>query len=67
MHLNLSGEGQVEEVEVLAESIESVRCRWCNTDGTVEVVPTAASDIQAAQIAHAGQGSAATQDTAAGA
>jgi hypothetical protein len=39
VHLELSGEPVVEEHEVLSESVESVRCRWCNADDTVELVP----------------------------
>lgn len=39
VHLDMSGEAHVEEVEVLGESVESVRCRWCNAGDTVEIVP----------------------------
>ena len=39
VHADLSGEPVVEETEVLAESVESVRCRWCDRDDTVELVP----------------------------
>jgi hypothetical protein len=38
VHLELSGEPRVEEREVLDETVESVRCRWCNADDTVELV-----------------------------
>jgi hypothetical protein len=30
VHLDLAGEPKVEEREVVSETIESVRCRWCN-------------------------------------
>lgn len=45
VHLDLSGEGGVEERTVLAETVERVRCRWCGGTDTIEVVarPDAAS------------------------
>jgi len=39
VHLDLSGESRVEEREVLAETVESVRCRWCGSAEAVELVP----------------------------
>ena len=38
VHLDLGGEARVEEQEVLSESIESVRCRWCEAADQVELV-----------------------------
>ncbi|MGW2600978.1 hypothetical protein [Streptomyces klenkii] len=38
VHLDLSGELSVEEREVVSETIESVRCRWCNAVDQVELV-----------------------------
>ncbi|MGW7692455.1 hypothetical protein ACWGMA_26950 [Streptomyces asiaticus] len=38
VHLDLAGEPRVEEREVLGETIESVRCRWCNAVDQVELV-----------------------------
>ncbi|GAB2839889.1 hypothetical protein GCM10027074_02820 [Streptomyces deserti] len=38
VHLDLAGEPKVEEREVLSETIESVRCRWCNAVDQVELV-----------------------------
>ena len=38
-HLDLAGEHSVAQTEVVAERVERVRCRWCDTDGTVELVP----------------------------
>lgn len=38
-HWTLGGERTVEEVEVLAEDIREVRCRWCGTADGVEVIP----------------------------
>ncbi|HWJ83396.1 MAG TPA: hypothetical protein VNS55_14250 [Nocardioides sp.] len=37
-HFDLAGEHRVEEADVLAESVESVRCRWCGRDDAVELV-----------------------------
>jgi hypothetical protein len=39
VHLDLAGEPSVEEREVLAERVESVRCRWCDAVDAVELVP----------------------------
>jgi hypothetical protein len=38
VHLDLGGEPQVEESEVLEERIEQVRCRWCQAVDAVELV-----------------------------
>ncbi|GAB3495826.1 hypothetical protein [Nocardiopsis coralliicola] len=38
LHFDLSGESRVEEREVLEESVEQVRCRWCDATGSVEAV-----------------------------
>jgi hypothetical protein len=39
VHLDLAGEPRIEETEVLAESVEQVRCRWCGSTDAVVVVP----------------------------
>lgn len=39
VHLDLAGEPAVEDTEVLSETLEEVRCRWCGATGTVELVP----------------------------
>lgn len=39
-HFDLAGQGQVEEEVVLAASVESVTCRWCGRDDSVEVEGT---------------------------
>ncbi|WP_285756943.1 hypothetical protein [Nocardiopsis ansamitocini] len=44
LHFDLSGEGQVEEREVLAETVEQVRCRWCSAADSVELVDRPAAD-----------------------
>ncbi|MFI0942271.1 hypothetical protein [Streptomyces sp. NPDC021020] len=46
VHLDLAGEPSVEETEVLAETVESVRCRWCNAVDRIELVdrPGGAAD-----------------------
>jgi hypothetical protein len=38
VHLDLGGEPRTEETEVLSETVESVRCRWCNALDQVELV-----------------------------
>ena len=37
-HFDLAGVLQVEDEEILAESIEDVSCRWCGTAGKVETL-----------------------------
>ena len=39
-HFDLGGDGQVDEEEVLARTIESVTCRWCGRDDAVGVEAT---------------------------
>jgi hypothetical protein len=38
VHLDLAGVPVVEERQVLAEKVESVRCRWCDGVDSVELV-----------------------------
>ena len=37
-HFDLAGEHRVEEVEVLAETVDAVRCRWCGRTDAIELV-----------------------------
>ena len=37
-HFDLAGEHTVDDTEVLAETVEAVRCRWCGRDDAIEVV-----------------------------
>jgi hypothetical protein len=39
VHADLAGDQEVEEREVLGETIEHVTCRWCNAFDQVELVP----------------------------
>ena len=38
-HYTVGGELEVEEEEVLAESVDGVSCRWCGHGNAVEVLP----------------------------
>jgi hypothetical protein len=38
VHLDLGGAPVVEERQVLAETVESVRCRWCDAADSIELV-----------------------------
>jgi hypothetical protein len=38
-HVSLAGDAAVEEVEVLAEDVPSVTCRWCGAADGIEIVP----------------------------
>src|SRR6478609_3999294 len=44
VHLDLAGESSVEEREVVSETIESVRCRWCNAVDQIELVDRPGAD-----------------------
>jgi len=44
LHLDLGGEAQVEEREVISDRVEQVRCRWCNGVDCVEVVARPSAD-----------------------
>ncbi len=37
-HVSMAGEPEVEEREVLAETVESVACRWCGATDRIEIV-----------------------------
>lgn len=63
VHLDLAGEPSVEEAEVLAETVESVRCRWCNAVDRIELVDrpgagTGGDDRNSSAESAAGSGSA---------
>ena len=48
VHVDLAGEQEVEEREVLEERVEHVTCRWCSAVDSVEVVerrPGAAGSV----------------------
>jgi hypothetical protein len=38
-HASMAGATDVEEREVLAETVESVVCRWCGAGDRIEIVP----------------------------
>ena len=46
-HVDLGGDHRVEEETVLAETLESVSCRWCGRADAVEVVDRAVADTAA--------------------
>jgi hypothetical protein len=43
VHVDLAGEPSVEEVEVLAEEVLGLTCRWCGSS-KIETVPRPAAD-----------------------
>jgi hypothetical protein len=45
VHLDLAGEPKVEETEVLDETVEQVRCRWCASTDSIEIVQRVDSTI----------------------
>ncbi|MFI0778825.1 hypothetical protein [Streptomyces sp. NPDC021212] len=47
VHLDLAGEPRVEERDVLSETIESVRCRWCNAVDQIELVDRPSTNASA--------------------
>lgn len=45
-HYSVGGDLQIEDLEVLSETIEDVACRWCGTGGSViELSPEDAAAI----------------------
>jgi ribosomal protein S27E len=44
-HFDLGGTPEVEEEEVLSQSIERVGCRWCGRDDAIVVEPAPAGAI----------------------
>lgn len=60
VHLDLGGEPRIEETDVLTETVESVRCRWCNAADRIELVdrPGAGAGTGADTVADAETGSA---------
>ena len=58
-HYSLSGDLSVEDLEVLAEVVEDVSCRWCGSGKAVEALPVARFSSE--------EGSAAEPGSAAGA
>ena len=47
IHLDLAGEPRVEERDVVSETIESVRCRWCNAVDQIELVDRPSTNASA--------------------
>ncbi|MEU1806139.1 MULTISPECIES: hypothetical protein [unclassified Streptomyces] len=47
VHLDLAGEPRVEERDVVSETIESVRCRWCNAVDQIELVDRPSTNASA--------------------
>lgn len=45
VHLDLAGAPTVDETDVLREETESVRCRWCNSADSVELVERPGADV----------------------
>ena len=44
-HYSVGGDLDVEDVETIAESVDSVTCRWCGHGRSVEVVDGAAESL----------------------
>lgn len=40
-HFDLAGDHEVENTEVLSQTIEQVSCRWCGRDDAIEVIDRA--------------------------
>ena len=38
-HATLAGDVQIDERTVLAEDVETIRCRWCSANDRIEIVP----------------------------
>ncbi|MBA2280316.1 MAG: hypothetical protein H0W25_03645 [Acidimicrobiia bacterium] len=55
-HYTIGGDLEIEDEETLAESVESVGCRWCGPAGTVERVDGGAGDGRDGGAAEGGAG-----------
>ena len=44
-HLDLAGDHQVEQVDLLGEEVETVSCRWCGRSDAIEVVSRHDADL----------------------
>ena|GEM_PF-180788 len=38
-HATLAGDVEIDETTVLAEDVETIRCRWCSATDHIEIVP----------------------------
>lgn len=38
-HATLAGDVRIDESTVLAEEVETIRCRWCSATDRIEIVP----------------------------
>lgn len=45
-HFTVGGELEIEDVQVLDESVEEVSCRWCSSPRSVEVLDDTGADAQ---------------------
>lgn len=44
VHFSLAGDAQVDEEEVIEQTIEAVTCRWCGATGDqIEIMPSVQS------------------------
>jgi hypothetical protein len=44
-HYTVGGDLEVEDVETIAESVDSVSCRWCGHGRNIEVVDAADAEL----------------------
>jgi len=51
-HYSLAGELEVEDQEVLAESVDEVQCRWCGHGRSIEEIPQSAIEDQDPALAN---------------
>ncbi len=43
-HFDMAGENQVEQTDLLGETVEQVTCRWCGRDDAIELIDRASAD-----------------------
>ncbi len=43
-HFDMAGEHQVESTDLLSETVESIRCRWCGREDAIEQIDRASAD-----------------------
>ncbi|MFN8125838.1 MAG: hypothetical protein U0R64_04935 [Candidatus Nanopelagicales bacterium] len=43
-HFSMAGDPEVEQTEVITESVDKVVCRWCGASDRIEIVPRPTGD-----------------------
>ena len=53
-HYSVGGDLDIEDVEVLSESVDEVSCRWCGNGNSIEVIEAESTPADSARRSAAG-------------